>query len=38
MTDEPRAEIAEKVVKNMTKHRDVRNLDELLPNFHQRPR
>jgi hypothetical protein len=33
LTDEQRTDIASKVVANMTKHRDVWNLDELLPNF-----
>jgi hypothetical protein len=38
LTDEQRAEIAGKVVANMSKHRDVWNLDEPLPNFFQGPR
>jgi hypothetical protein len=38
LTDEQRTEIATKVVANMTKHRDVWNLDEPLPNFCHGPR
>jgi hypothetical protein len=37
LTDKPRAEIAGKVVANMSKHKDVWNLDEPLPNFFQGP-
>jgi len=36
LTDEQREDIASKVVANMTKHRDVWNLDEPLPNFPER--
>jgi hypothetical protein len=38
LTDEQREEIAQKVVANMTKHRDVWNLDQPLPNFVDRDR
>jgi hypothetical protein len=38
LTDEQREEIAHKVVANMTKHRDIWNLDQPLPNFVDRDR
>ena len=40
LTDEQRTEIAGKVVANMTKHKDIWNLDEPLPlpDFFQGPR
>jgi len=38
LTDEQRAEIAAKVVANMSQHGDIWNLDEPLPNFHHGPR
>ena len=37
LTDEQRAVIAAKVVANMSKHRDIWNLEEPLPDFHHGP-
>ncbi len=38
LTDEQREVIAGQVVANMTKHKDIWNLDEILPNYFEGPR